>query len=615
MFNEYPYVNLQDVNLDWILKHIKDLETNLQDFIKLNTIKYADPIIWNITSQYEANTVVIDGNTGTAYLSVQPVPSGVALTNIDYWSSIFTLDLLSANQNITFRDDGTNVVATFASDAGDWILWNFNLYKVTQEIPVNTAYIEGFNLERYTVELFINDYITNILNIIGDLDDLNTTDKTSIVNAINELEDRPTGRKWEVITDYGAVSGGTAAENTAALLATIATGKSVYIPQGEFLIDDDTTFELNSNTDLYCNGVIKFTENRLNPVFKATEKENINIRLNTYCQITPENTYLDNMMVLLLRGAKNIVVENSIIDGCRGDGIYIGRNYDNEEFNQCTNVTVRNNLVKNCKRNSIAMPTGENIVIDGNRIESPVSNNWNISCCIDIEPNNTQEIVKNLQIINNYIDATSNVNKSLIRFNIGSTKRPRIYENVKVNGNTLYCHNTPEIAIYIDGRGTDCNLTDLEVSHNAIFNACQESLRIIGAKDVKIEKNFIENDSVGMVLSYGLCEYMINGNNIGISGTRAIYVRNNNGAGVIIENNIINGTNSSEAIFVDGNSNATTNVIVNKNIVNSVGTTSLRLFNTTDSICSFNLLTGNLTDTHTTNNNKLLNKISGVFVP
>ena len=60
MFNEYPYRNLTDVNLDFILKHIKNLETNLQDFIKLNTIKYADPIDWNISKQYEANTVVVN---------------------------------------------------------------------------------------------------------------------------------------------------------------------------------------------------------------------------------------------------------------------------------------------------------------------------------------------------------------------------------------------------------------------------------------------------------------------------------------------------------------------------------------------------------------------------
>lgn len=193
-FKQYPYMNLNDFNLDYILKTIKSLSEQLENFISLNTIKYANPIQWNITKQYEANTVVIDANDGTAYLSVQAVPTGVAITNTEYWTPIFTLNLLSANQNITFRDDGANVLATFASNVDDWLIWNNTLYKVSRAIAVNEAYVVGYNLTRYSVELFLSDAINAINNvidvindIIGDLNDLDTTDKTSIVNAINEL--------------------------------------------------------------------------------------------------------------------------------------------------------------------------------------------------------------------------------------------------------------------------------------------------------------------------------------------------------------------------------------------------------------------------------------------
>ncbi len=187
MFNEYPYVNLQDVNLDWILKHIKDLEINLQDFIKLNTIKYADPIDWNISKQYEANTVVVNDFTGVAYLSTQPVPSGVDVTNTDYWTPIFTLDFVNLNKNITLRNDGNNNNATFTSAVGDWLIVGGQLYKVIQDIALHTAYVVGFNLQVYSVELFVKDYLNQVLNLIGDLDDLTTSDKTSIVNAINSV--------------------------------------------------------------------------------------------------------------------------------------------------------------------------------------------------------------------------------------------------------------------------------------------------------------------------------------------------------------------------------------------------------------------------------------------
>lgn len=86
-----PYTNYHDLNLDWIIKALTDIDRRLANFVSLNTIKYADPIKWDITSQYPQNTLVLDPQDGTAYLSVQPVPQGVQITNADYWTPVFTL--------------------------------------------------------------------------------------------------------------------------------------------------------------------------------------------------------------------------------------------------------------------------------------------------------------------------------------------------------------------------------------------------------------------------------------------------------------------------------------------------------------------------------------------
>lgn len=188
LFDQFPYTNFHELNLEWLINLIKELENTVNNFVALNTIKYADPIQWDITTQYAANTVVIDPNTGTAYISTHAVPSGVTLTNTDYWTTIFTLDLLSANQNLTLNNDGTNIISTFDSETGDWLIWNNTLYKVIADIPTGTAYNIGTNIERFTVELFIKEYINNVITIIGDLDDLNTSDKSSIVNSINSLK-------------------------------------------------------------------------------------------------------------------------------------------------------------------------------------------------------------------------------------------------------------------------------------------------------------------------------------------------------------------------------------------------------------------------------------------
>ncbi len=184
---KYPVVNNEIQNLDWLLKTVQDEVAKMDTFINFNAIKYADPILWNITTQYEANTVVVDPVTGTAYISVQPVPSGIGLNNTDYWTVIFTMDIMSANKNITLRDDANNTLATFESNIGDWLLTQGNLYVVIRQIDVGEAYVPDYNIERRTVEMFLKAYISDVIDIIGDLDDLTTTDKDSVVDAINEL--------------------------------------------------------------------------------------------------------------------------------------------------------------------------------------------------------------------------------------------------------------------------------------------------------------------------------------------------------------------------------------------------------------------------------------------
>ena len=188
---KYPNQNDEILNLDWILTTIDNLVEEVANFVTLNTIKYANPIQWNITSQYEKNTVVVDPVSGSAYISTKPVPAGVGLNNTDYWNIIFTLDVLSANKNITLRDDANNMLATFESEEGDWLLWNGTLYMVTRAIGIGNAYVADYNLERYTVESFIKLYISNLRDfvdtLIGDLDDLNTSDKDNIVAAINSV--------------------------------------------------------------------------------------------------------------------------------------------------------------------------------------------------------------------------------------------------------------------------------------------------------------------------------------------------------------------------------------------------------------------------------------------
>lgn len=84
---EWPYVNSDKYNADWLLNKMKEIESEWDTFQALNTIKYANPINWNVSSVYEKNTLVL-GPDGNSYLSTQFVPAGISYTNSDYWQKV-----------------------------------------------------------------------------------------------------------------------------------------------------------------------------------------------------------------------------------------------------------------------------------------------------------------------------------------------------------------------------------------------------------------------------------------------------------------------------------------------------------------------------------------------
>ena len=79
--NQFPYSDMHELNLDWIIKTVKDISAQMNDFSAVNKITFSGD--WNIAEQYPAWTVVNSGNY--AYVSVKPVPAGIQITNTEYW--------------------------------------------------------------------------------------------------------------------------------------------------------------------------------------------------------------------------------------------------------------------------------------------------------------------------------------------------------------------------------------------------------------------------------------------------------------------------------------------------------------------------------------------------
>lgn len=167
LFDHFPYTNVHELNLDWILSMMKALEAEWEAFIAGNSLTFADPLQHDISKTYAKNTIVLD-NTGNAYLSLQAVPVGVSLSNQDYWLMVFDYEAFieKVNKNFTARYYRNLNKATTAIAIGDWLTLDDVLYKATAAISIGDTLEDGVNITHFTLEDFINEFMQSADNRI-----------------------------------------------------------------------------------------------------------------------------------------------------------------------------------------------------------------------------------------------------------------------------------------------------------------------------------------------------------------------------------------------------------------------------------------------------------------
>ena len=298
-----PYTNFHDLNLDWIMETLNEFNTKLTNFVSLATIKYADPIQWDITSQYEANTVVVDSN-GNAYLSVQPVPPGVSLDRAEFWTKIGNFDALWADvkKAITPNDEGHSPTATAARAVNDLVWVNGALVRVTRAMITGDAYVPGSNCVSSSTNEVLHYLITafneglsaekqarkdadsNLQTAIdtekqaqedadSNLQTAINTEKQAREDADNQLQKNieaalKSSTNWANVKTYGAVGDGST-DDTSAFNAAKASGLPLYIPQGTFKVSG---FESTQNVPVYIDGVIGGTISINGPIMAKNKQ-------------------------------------------------------------------------------------------------------------------------------------------------------------------------------------------------------------------------------------------------------------------------------------------------------------------------------------------------------
>lgn len=151
--------DMYQYNLGWLIQELMSFKQDLATAIDLKTIKYADPIQWDITTQYSANTVVVDPKSGTAYMSKVPVPAGVELTNSSYWVVVFNYqDIYNRIMDGVAFNDRDQDYATKDLLVNDLVWYAGDLYRVTRAIPAGSKYIPETNLIKTSIESLLARY-------------------------------------------------------------------------------------------------------------------------------------------------------------------------------------------------------------------------------------------------------------------------------------------------------------------------------------------------------------------------------------------------------------------------------------------------------------------------
>ena len=279
---KYPNVNDEELNLDWLLKALQKAIKDINDFIGINTIKYADPILWDITRQYEANTIVVDGHSGNAFISTKAVPSGVHLNNSDYWTQIYNYaDVVDTLREQIAYNEGESTTATRAYRPDDLVFTNGLLYRVIANMIAGDSFVVDSNVLKTT----INDEILRIIVSINGLEELLEAEAAARAEADDTLQqhidDEATAREEADTTLQDNIDAEALARDEAIAAETEAREEA-----------DNDIIDLINNLD------INHVYNQSTPTSGVTT--NIGLKAGTY-NITSNTTI--NAQLVVPRGA------------------------------------------------------------------------------------------------------------------------------------------------------------------------------------------------------------------------------------------------------------------------------------------------------------------------
>ena len=217
MFHRFPYTDFNDINLDWIINQLKEINEEWKEYQLLNILNFPNPNEWNSKQAYPKLSVVM-GPDGNSYLSTTAVPPGVIYSDTRYWIKIIDIGLKDKNQDKAIETNAGKIKAN--SDLIKVI--NEELKKSNENIGKNSDMInDNKNLIKKSEEAIVktNEKIKSLEDSISDMLKINEYELTVLAGdstnsgfgSCSVLRNKKTNLC--VVIDFGNDSGATKLKN------------------------------------------------------------------------------------------------------------------------------------------------------------------------------------------------------------------------------------------------------------------------------------------------------------------------------------------------------------------------------------------------------------------
>jgi hypothetical protein len=230
--------------------------------------------------------------------------------------------------------------------------------------------------------------------------------KGNSINAKNEIvSPSPSGNVIRA-ESFGAVGDGIK-DDTDAFQSAIdylekLHGGTVMVPKGTFMINSEKSVFIKSNIKLHLdsNAVIESlpTASGNYSVLTISHADHVSISggeirgdRNRHLGKSNEDYGRD----INIEGSHDVTITNLTASNSWGDGIYVG---DNNNSVNNSDILIQNVVCNNNRRNGMSIISGENIFVKDVIAEN--SNGASPKAGIDVEPNNTKDELKSINLEN-----------------------------------------------------------------------------------------------------------------------------------------------------------------------------------------------------------------------